>query len=91
MWNQEFEIAASGDCWADRQLLTRSSVLHDSTARWLQSMTAANMKNVNSGLCAFCLSVLFCRQSWKWVEAPIEPVLSSRALELVSCHPSVLL
>jgi hypothetical protein len=73
MWDQAFGSAASRDCWADRQLLTRISVLHDSTTRWLQSMTAANKRDVNSGLCAFCLSVLFYRQSWKWGQAPIGP------------------
>lgn len=78
MWTQEFGSAASGDCWAVRQVLTRSSVLHDSTTRWLQTMTADNMRDVNSGLCFFCLLVVLYRHGWKWLKAPVECLVPER-------------
>ena len=51
MWNQDVGGATSSDIWADRRLLT-SSVLHDSTARWRQSMRTTRTTGVNTGLFA---------------------------------------
>lgn len=51
MWNQEVGGATSSDLWADRRLLT-SSVLHDSTARWRQSMMTTRTTGVSTGLFA---------------------------------------
>lgn len=52
MWNQEVGGAASSDLWVDRRLLT-SSVLHDSTTRWRQSMRTTRTTGVSTGLFAF--------------------------------------
>ena len=58
MWNQEVGGTTSSDCWSDRRLLTRSSVLHDSTTRWLQSMRTSRTRGVNTGLFAVTNFVL---------------------------------
>ena len=51
MWNQDVGGATSSDLWADRRLLT-SSVLHDSTTRWRQSMRTTRTTGVSTGLFA---------------------------------------